>query len=249
LDGFAPDGKEKPGLRLASLSVDQFPQDDLSRGLAARHGFRLCGSVAEALTLGGETVAVDGVLIIAEHGDYPDNEKGQKLYPRRKFFAAVADVFRRAKRSVPVFVDKHLSATWDDAKWVYDTALELFCPLLAGSSIPLTWRRPKLMLPKGCDLTAAVQLGYGPFEGYGFHALEGLQCMAERRSGGETGVKAVTCLRGPAMWEAMAAGRFSQALLEEAIRRAPAHAVGDYKELSAKAEDAGVILVEYRDGL
>src|SRR5205085_639536 len=164
------------------------------------------------------------------------------------FFAAVADVFRRTKRSLPVLVDKHLSATWDDAKWVYDTARALFCPLLAGSTIPLTWRRPKLTLPRGCDLTAAVQLGYGPFEGYGFHALEGLQCMAERRRGGETGVKAVTCLRGAAMWEAMAAGRFSQALLEEALRRAPAHAAGDYKELSAKAKDAGVILVEYRDG-
>jgi hypothetical protein len=248
LDGFAHDGRDKPGLLLASLYVDQVPAGDLSRGLAARHGVRLCRSIPEALTLGGDTVAVDGVLIVAEHGDYPDNEKGQKLYPRRKFFAAAADVLRRTGKSVPVFVDKHLSATWDDAKWVYDTARELFCPLLAGSTIPLTWRRPKLTLPKGCDLIVAVQLGYGPFEGYGYHALEGLQCMAERRWGGETGVKAVTCLRGAAMWEAMAAGRFSQALLEEAIRLAPAHAAGDYRELSAKAPDAGVILVEYRDG-
>jgi hypothetical protein len=248
LDGFAQDGKDKPGLRLASLYVDQLPAGDLSRDLAAKHGFKLCQSIPEALTLGGDKLAVEGVLIIGEHGDYPDNDKGQKLYPRRKFFEAVADTFRKVGKSVPVLIDKHLSATWDDAKWVYDTARELFCPLLAGSTIPLTWRRPKLSLPKGCELTGAVQLGYGPFEAYGFHALEGLQCMAERRQGGETGVKAVTCLRGGTMWEAMAAERFSQALLEEAIRRAPAHAKGDYKDLSAKAKDAGVILVEYRDG-
>src|SRR5262249_35568701 len=144
---------------------------------------------------------------------------------------------------------KHLSATWDHAKWVYDTANELFCPLLAGSTIPLTWRRPKLTLPKGCELTAAMQVGYGPFEGYGFHALEGLQCMVERRKGGATGLAAVPALRGAAMWEAMTAGRFSQPLLDEAIRRAPAHAKGDYQELSAKTRDAGIMLVEYRDGL
>ena len=120
---------------------------------------------------------------------------------------------------------------------------------MAGSSLPVTWRKPKLMLPKGCELTAAVQLGYGPLEGYGFHALECFQCMVERRKGGETGVKAVQCLQGKAMWEALDAGRFSKPLLEETIRIVPAHAKGDYRELSAKAKDAAVFLVEYRDGL
>src|SRR6476620_3877342 len=131
LDGFAHAGKDKPGLRLASLYVDQFPQGDMSRGLAAKHGFRLCRSIPEALTLGGDRLAVAGVLIVAEHGDYPDNARGQKLYPKRRFFAAVADTFRKVDKSVPVFIDKHLAVTWDDAKWVFDTARELFCPLLA----------------------------------------------------------------------------------------------------------------------
>src|SRR5262249_44021407 len=112
---------------------------------------------------------------------------------------------------------------------------ELFVPFLAGSSVPLTWRRPALKLPLGCDLVEAVQVGYGPFEGYGFHALEGLQCMAERRKGGETGVKAVTCLTGKAMWEAMDRGAFSKELLEAALKLVPAHARGDYREMSARA--------------
>ncbi len=160
----------------------------------------------------------------------------------------MANVFAKTKKSVPVFSDKHLSATWTDAKWMYDKSRELFVPFLAGSSVPLTWRRPELKLPRNCELVEAVQVGYGPFEGYGFHALEGLQCMAERRKGGETGVKAVQCLQGKAMWEAMDKGRWSKTLLEAAMARVPAHAKGDYREVTAKTDDAGVFLIEYRDG-
>src|SRR5262249_11426154 len=148
-------------------------------------------------------LAVDGVLSIGEHGKYPDNDKGQRLYPRRRFFEGVADVFAKSKKSVPVFNDKHLSATWADAKWMYDKARELFVPFLAGSSLPLTWRRPELKLPRGCDLSEAVQIGYGGLEAYGFHALESLQCLAERRKGSETGVKAVQFLQGEEMWQAL----------------------------------------------
>jgi hypothetical protein len=131
---------------------------------------------------------------------------------------------------------------------MYDKARELFVPFLAGSSIPLTWRKPPLKLDKGCDLTDAVQIGYGPFEGYGFHALEGLQCMVERRKGGETGVKAVTCLQGEDMWKALDAGKWSKELLDAALERVPAHAKGDIRELTTKAEDSGLFLIEYRDG-
>jgi hypothetical protein len=249
LEGYLYDGGEKPSLRLASLYVDQFPKGDMSKALAAKYGVRMCKTIPEALTLGGDKLAVDGVLIVGEHGDYPHNEKGQHLYPRRRFFEETAKVFEKAGTSVPVFNDKHLSATWDDAKWVYDRARALYVPFLAGSSLPVTWRKPDLTLPKGCEITDVVQLGYGPLEAYGFHALESLQCMVERRKGGETGVKAVQCLQGKAMWEAMDAGRFSKSLLEEAIGRAPAHAKGDYREPAARAKDAAVFLVEYRDGL
>jgi hypothetical protein len=249
LEGYHHDGGAGPNLKLVSLFVDQFPKNDMSRDLAKKHGFTIHDSIEGALTLGGDKLAVDGVLSIGEHGQYPDNEKGQKLYPRRRFFEGVAATFARTKKSVPVFNDKHLAATWDDAQWMYDKARELFVPLLAGSSLPLTWRRPPLELPKHCELVEAVQVGYGPFEGYGFHALEALQCMVERRKGGETGVKAVQCLQGEEMWKAMDQGRWSKALLEAALALVPAHAKGDYRALTAKARDAGVFLIEYRDGL
>ena len=248
LEGPLHDGKDLYNLKLASLYVDQFPAGDLSRELAKQHGVRLCASIDEALTLGSDKLAVEGVLCIGEHGKYPDNEKGQIQYPRRKFFEEVTKTFARTKRAVPVFNDKHLAATWDDAKWMYDKARELMVPFLAGSTVPLTWRKPDLTLPKGCELTDAVALGYGPLEGYGFHMLEGLQCMVERRKGGETGVKAVTALSGEAMWQACDRGEFSKALLEETIRRAPAYAKGDYREITRKTKDAGVWLIEYRDG-
>lgn len=246
LDGY-PDGT-RPALELVSLVTDQVPKNDMSRDLAKKYGFKICDTVAEALTLGGTTLAVDGVLSIGEHGKYPTNDKGQTLYPRRRFFEAICAVFERTKKAVPVFNDKHLAATWADAKWMYDRARKLYAPVLAGSSIPVTWRKPNLVLPKGCELVGAVQLGYGPLEAYGFHALEGLQCMVERRKGGETGVAAVTFHTGRAMWDALDAHEWAGPLLAATLRLAPAHAAGDIRAVTAKAADAGAFEIEYRDG-
>jgi hypothetical protein len=248
LEGYNLNGGAGPNLQLVSLYVDQFPTNDLSRDLAKKHNFTIYDTIEGALTLGGKQLAVDGVLSIGEHGKYPTNAKGQILYPRRRFFAEVANAFTKYKKSVPVFTDKHLAATWEDARWMVDKARELYVPLLAGSSLPVTWRRPPLQLPRGCELTEAVQIGYGPLEAYGFHALEALQCMAERRKGGERGVLAVQCLQGEEMWTAQDAGRWSRPLLEAAIERVPAHAKGDYREPTAKAPQAGLFLIEYRDG-
>jgi hypothetical protein len=248
LEGFHYDGREGPDLRLVSMFVDQFPESDMSRQLAQKYKFPITKTIDEALTLGGKGLAVDGVLCIGEHGKYPTNDRGQILYPRRRFFAAVCDTFARVGRSVPVFTDKHLAATWEDALWMYNRARQLFVPVLAGSSLPLTWRRAALLLPQHSDLVEAVQVGYGPFEGYGFHALEALQCVVERRRGGESGVRAVQCLQGEEMWRAMDRGVFSRSLLEAALARVPAHAQGDYRTLTQKTRDAGVMLLEYRDG-
>jgi hypothetical protein len=249
LEGYNHDGGAGPDLSLVSMYVDQFPENDLSRRLARKHGFKVYPTIDAALTHGSDRLAVQGVLCIGEHGKYPTNAKGQILYPRRRFFEAVMQTFARCKQSVPVFNDKHLAASWTDAKWMYDKARELFVPLLAGSSLPLTWRRPPLTLPRNCELSGAIALGYGHVEAYGFHALEMLQCMVERRNGGETGVRAVQCLSGQAMWQALDRGRWSTALLEAALTRVPAHAAGDYRALTAQASDAAVFLIEYRDGL
>jgi hypothetical protein len=248
LEGYHYDRKEFPNLRVVSMFVDQFPKTDMSRDLAKKHGFTIYNTIAGAVTVGRKEVAVDAVICIGEHGRYPTNARGQIQYPRRRFFEAVTDVFAKHRRSVPVFNDKHLAYNWADGKWMYDRARELMFPFMAGSSVPVSWRRPALRLPRNCELVEAVQVGYGPFEGYGFHALEGLQCMAERRRGGETGVRAVTCLQGEEMWRAMDRGVFSRELLEAAMSHVPAHATGDYRKITTKTADAGVFIIEYRDG-
>jgi hypothetical protein len=248
LEGYNYDGKDGPDMEVVSMYLDQKHEKDLSAALAKKYGFKIYDSIEGALLCGGKTLAVDGVLGIGEHGKYRTNEKGQLLYPRRRFLEETTRVFVKTKKSVPYFNDKHLGPVWADAKWMYDRARELFVPLMAGSSLPLTWRRPALKLPIGCELTEAVQIGYGPFEGYGFHAIEGLQCIAERRKGGETGVKSVQCLTGKAMWDAMDRGRWSKTLLEAGMKLIPSHANGDVRDLTTKARDAGVFLIEYRDG-
>ena len=249
LEGYGQDGGPGPNLRLVSMYVDQFPANDMSRDLARKHGFTIYDKISSALTLAGKELAVDGVLCIGEHGNYSTNARGQILYPRRRFFDEVTRTFAQCKKSVPVFNDKHLAATWADAKWMYDKARELFMPFMAGSSLPVAWRRPPLTLPRDCELGGAVQVGYGPLEAYGFHALEALQCMLERRKGGETGVAAVQCLQGDEMWQALDQNRFSKPLLEAALALVPAHAKGDYRAPAAQSKDAAVFLIDYRDGL
>ncbi len=241
----------RPRSRVVSLYLDQTPPTDMGRAMAQKHHLHLAAGIRDALTLGTDRLAVDGVLLIGEHGTYPYNEIGQHLYPRRRFFEETAAVIRQAGRPVPVFSDKHLSYDWADAKWIYDTARELKIPFMAGSSLPLTWRRPELQVQRGAPLTEVLAVGYGGVEAYGFHALETLQCMAERRKGGETGVKAVQGLTGDAVWRAGATGRWSWDLLRAALSRADK---GDLSALSEaeirkRVTEPDVFLVEYRDGV
>ena len=189
---------------------------------------------------------MDGVLLIGEHGQYPRNEKGQKLYPRREFFEEIVKVFRQTGKSVPVFCDKHLSHTWDNAKWMYDQAVELQFPLMAGSSLPLTWRVPAYEVPLNSRIHEAMAIGYGGLEDYGSHALEVLQCMVERRLGGETGVKSVQCLEGEDVWKAADQGRWSLDLLNAALERIEKKSPNKPRD---SATHSAVFLIEYEDGL
>ena len=237
-----------PDLELVSVFVDQYTRDDISQKFARQFGFRLFDTIAGALTLGGKELAVDGVLLIGEHGVYPLSPNGQIMYPRRRFFEETAAVFRRCGRSVPVFNDKHLAWNWADAKWMYDTARELKIPFMAGSSIPGGWRHPEIEATLGARMTEAVGLSYGPIEGYGYHALEGLQCLVERRQGGETGVAAVQMMMGPEVYAQREKGRFSQRVFEAALkcRENTNRFKGTFE--SVVTQPAG-FFIDYRDGL
>ncbi len=106
---------QEPRLEIASVFIDQFPEKgDLARQRVKKYGLKLYPDIENALTLGTGKLAVDGVVIIAEHGDYPGNAKGQKLYPRYDWFKKCVKVFEASGRSVPVFNDKHLSTDWKE---------------------------------------------------------------------------------------------------------------------------------------
>lgn len=247
--GFSTDeGLRPPEVDIVSLYMDQLHDKDLGTQLAADHGIRLCRSIPEALCLGGDELAVDGVLSIAEQGEYAENERGQQLYPRRHFFEQICGVIACAGRPVPVFNDKQLAPDWDSARWMYDRARELGIPLMAGSSNPLFWRDPWLEHDIGTVLDEALVISYGHVEAYGYHGFEALQAMVERRRGGETGIGAVQCLKGDAVWQAQGHGRWSRELAEAAL------AVVEKTEevdgpFEAHWDKPVAFVIEYNDGL
>ncbi len=208
---------ERPRMQLVSLYTDQIDARDKSRALAAQHGFKIYDSIAGALTLGGHALAVDGVLLVAEHGNYPESTTGQFQLPKRRFFDEVAAVFEKSGRSVPIFFDKQLADNWADARHIYDTAARLKVPMLAGSSIPGTWRDPAVDVRRDAPLKQIVVLSYHRLDSYGFHALEIAQCLAERRQGGETGVKSVQCFIDDAVWAAGRRGEYDAELYAKAL--------------------------------
>lgn len=250
----------KPNVKVVSLYVDQKPEGDLSGARAKEFGLEIYPTVGEALRCGERDLAVDAVLIVAEHGNYPRNEKGQILYPRYEFFAECVKVFEASGRAVPVYNDKHLSYSFDKAKSMVEASRRLRFPMLAGSSLPVTWRLPSIELPLDCEIAEALMVGEGASDPMDFHALEGLQCMVERRRGGETGVRAVQLIEGDAVWKAADEGRYSKELLTAALSRSDTPlgltvTDGRTQDLVASgglrslAKTPAAYFIEYRDGL
>src|SRR4030095_12540303 len=141
-----------------------------------------------------------------------------------------------------------------------DASKRLKFPMLAGSSLPVTWRLPDLELPLDCEIESALMVGVGPSDAMDYHALEAMQCMVERRKGGETGVRRVQLLDGDAAWEAGDAGRWSAELLESALSRSDTlRGLSEQDgrtqdllgsgELRRLVERPAAYLVEYEDGL
>ena len=247
LKGFPTDeGLILPRVDIASMYIDQFPESDIGRDLATEHNVPIYSSIVKALTLGESELAVDGVLLIGEHGDYAWNEKEQHLYPRKYFMEQICGVFAKSRRVVPVYNDKHLSYNWHDAKWMYDRTKALGVPFMAGSSLPLGWRNPWLEYKLETQVEEALAIGFSGLDIYGFHTLETLQCMVERRAGGETGVAAVLCLEGDAVWQAAEDGLWPRELAEvacDSIENKPEGKMEDH------CQQPSLFIVDYSDGL
>ncbi|MCA9099258.1 MAG: hypothetical protein KDA36_12770, partial [Planctomycetaceae bacterium] len=53
-----------PRTQIVSMYLDQVPETDIGRGLAKSYGVQLSESIEDAILMGGEKLAVDGVVII-----------------------------------------------------------------------------------------------------------------------------------------------------------------------------------------
>ena len=118
---------------------------------------------------------------------------------------------------------------------------------MAGSSLPVTWRYPAVELPLGSALDGALVVGHSTSESYLFHALEALQCVVERRRGGETGVAAVRAIRGAEIKKAEQQGLWSRRLLTAALRTLDAPT--DRIDEQIAHSQTRLFVIEYRDGL
>ncbi|MEX2565095.1 MAG: hypothetical protein WD431_04075 [Cyclobacteriaceae bacterium] len=247
LEGYNQDNMPPyPRSKIVSMFTEQVPDTDMSRAMSKKHGVPLFRTVADALTLGGDKLAVDGVLLIGEHGDYPTNDKEQKLYPRFEMFLKITDVFRETKTAVPVFNDKHLSWSWRQAKRMVDISKELNFPMLAGSSVPVAWRIPAIDTPFGEVQKHAVAISYSGLDIYGFHLLESIQSVIERRKGGETGVRAVQCLEGQECWQFLEQNKWAERLFNQALSHSLTKKPGVLKQL---VKTPVVFVLDFNDGL
>ncbi len=242
LRGYYWEGRpHESELEIATMYLAQTPANDIGLAEVAKHGITRKPSVREAIIPG-----IQGVVLIGEHGDYPTNEKGQKLYPRYELMEQIVAAYRETRRPLPLFVDKHFSTEWRKAKQMYEWSRELQFPLIAGTSLTLTWRRPALELPIEAPVKQAVGYFYGGKEAYGYHGMEVFQCMVERRKGGESGIQWVQCLEGAEAWKWSQANAWARDLLEESLRHDDSVKRGTIEE---NVKQPIVFLLGYSSGL
>ncbi len=241
-----------PSLELKSLFIDQpdglAKRPDIGKEMAKNAQVRLSPTIEDALTLGTKKLAVEGVLLIAEHGNYPRNAVGNIEYPKRRFFEETVKVFKESGKVVPVFIDKHLADNWKDSKFIYDTAKEMKIPLMAGSSLPVTWRKPAADVKRDAEVKEILVLSYHTLDAYGFHAVEIGQALAERRKGGETGIARVQTLSGEEVWKYLETEKLDPELFNAAWDRLPRKLNGK-RSLREAVKSPDLMIFEYKDGL
>lgn len=210
-------GWVKPAGQIVSIYAEQrHSQRDLLPAMIARHGIQCFDSIEKALTLGGDDLAVDGILLIAEHGDYPLNEFGQKLYPRKEFFDGVMGAFDKFGKSTPVFFDKHLSWNPDWIRTMSDRVANSRIPFFAGSSLPFSLPSSLSSIPRGSKFEEVVAVYFNGVESYLFHSAELVESVIENRLSARDGISEVVAWKDEEVWSAVDRGEFSWDLVEAA---------------------------------
>lgn len=244
MDGYWWQGAHTPSrVEVVSVYLHQFQESILGQKICQSKNIPIFKTVGEAVSLGGKELAVDGVVIVGEHGEYATDLKGHWLLPRWWIYQQVIKVFEQSNRSVPIFNDKHLSYNWDDARWMFDKSRELNFPLSGGSSIPTYFRKPEIELDIDTPIKNSIVLGGTGDEGAIFHAIDVLQAFVERRKGSETGVRSVQSIRGPETWKWVEQNPWAARLIESVAKNFELKA-GHFQENAR----ANMCIIEYNDG-
>ena len=244
IDGYWWNGAHTESrVEVVSVFIHQLDESGLGQKVCKAKNIPIFKTVGEAVTLGGKDLAVDGVVIVAEHGEYETDMKGHWLLPRWWIFQQVVRVFEQSKRSVPVFNDKHLSYNWDEAKWMFDKSRELNFPLTGGSSIPIYFRKPEIEIEIDTPIKNSIVVGGAGDEGGIFHAIDVLQGFVEHRKGGETGVKTIQSIRGSEAWKWVENNPWASKLLD-AVAKSFDFKPGYFQE----SPQTNICVIEYNDG-
>lgn len=229
----------EPKTQIASIYVEQIPENDMAVAKCKEFDVLHAKSIEEALTLGGEELAVDAILLIGEHGDYPVTPYLQKMYPRKELLDAVVDLFRRKGKIVPIFFDKHFSYNTAYAHEMYWTVRDMGIPFFGGSSLPFAGLAPAPLTFEGRPpVKEVVAIYHDSVEAYLYHALEVNESAISEMSG-NCGVQSVVAWGGESFWKAVDEGAFSWELLEELTTRlGEKHgSLEAYRKLRAERDD------------
>ena len=202
LKGFpTDDGLLAPEVDVVSMYLDQVHfGDDIGCAIAEEYGVPMFGSINQALTLGGDKLAVDGVLLIGEHGIIRGMRRSNTCIRASIFLSRFAGCSLRRGglcRCLAISIFRIIGTMQSGCAIALGNSM---CRLWRGRLFRLHGASRGLSMSWDTEIETAMSVAFGGLDSYGFHALETLQCMVERRVGGETGIVAVQCLEGDEVW-------------------------------------------------
>jgi hypothetical protein len=183
-------------------------------------------------------------VLIAVRTPLPRGTPSERSAQFRLFQETMA-VFDRAGRTVPVFMDKNLAATWDESQTIIAEAAKRGVPLSGGSVVP--WVPLVPAPPEGRRAQAAVAVAAAPYLTYAIHAAELLQAFMEMRAARETGVTSVREV-GRGYWSLPDRDRWGGDIMDGLLAAARTKRPRAPSVPGGLSEESYVVLVQYVDG-
>jgi len=139
-----------------------------------------------------------------------------------------------------------------------ERAKKLHLPWMAGSSLPVGYRDPDVTLPFGDKLQSSVAVGYSGLDVYGFHTLDVMQSILERRAdfdGKNAATRNTPVEKGVSWVQSLPVSDLSRLINEAVIEPEVLDAALESSKTNRQAvldtppDDGAIFLIQYRDGL